>query len=158
MKKFLFLSSLLIFTACSNISQTTSQIKSFAKCYIHKLPAPFWVCYQSSFMSVGKIKASKDDRLNEEVAYSEGINNLIFKLQSKTSLMLKKLNIKNKKLLNEIKQFVIMNAIQKSSWFDKKNHMLYVDVEVDKNEFRKFLEQKLKIDKKIFKDIFDESF
>ncbi len=158
MKKVVFLSFLLIFTACSNVAQTTSKIKSFTKCYIHKLPAPFWVCYQSSFMSIGRTKSSKDDKLNEEIAYSKGINNLIVKLQTKTSLMLKNLNIKNKKILSDIKRFVIMNALQKHSWFDKKNQMIYVDVEVDKEKFRKFLQQELKIDKKLFKDIFDESF
>ncbi len=158
MKKVVFLSFLLIFTACSNVAQTTSKIKSFTKCYIHKLPAPFWVCYQSSFMSVGKIKVSKNNGLNEEIAYSKGLNNLILKLQRKTSLMLKNLNIKNKKILTDIKRFVILNSIQGHNWFDKKNHILYVEVEINKDNFRKFLQQELKINKKLFKDIFDESF
>jgi len=77
-------------------------------------------------------------------------------LQSKTELLLGKLNIKNKDILNEIKSFVIINAIQKETWFDKKNKMLYVEVTVDKNEFKKFLESKIKT--KNFEEIFNETF
>ncbi len=158
MKKILFVSSLLIITGCSNVSESASKIKSFTKCYIHKIPAPFWVCYQSSFMSVGKLKTSKNDRLNQEFAYNKGLKNLIFKLQTKTSVLLKKLNIKNKEILENVKKYVLINAIQKNSWYDDKNKMLYVEVMVDKDDFRNFLQNELKIDKKLFKDIFDESF
>jgi len=146
----------LLFIGCASINQTSKNIKNFAKCYVHKIPAPFWICYQSSFMSVGKVKAEKLSRIKQEEAYSQGVSDLIAKLQSKTELFLRKLNIKNKDILNEIKSFVIINAIQKETWFDKKNKMLYVEVAVDKNEFKKFLESKIKT--KNFEEIFDETF
>jgi len=158
MKNAVILFIVLIFAGCSNVSENISKIKSFTKCYIHQIPAPYWVCYQSSFTDVGKLKVSKDTRLNEEIVYTKAINNLTNKLQTKTSILLKKLNIKNEKIISDVKSYVVINAIQKGSWYDKKNKILYVLVEVDKNNFRNFLQQKLKIDKKIFEDIFDESF
>jgi len=146
----------LLFIGCASINQTSKNIQNFAKCYIHQMPAPFWICYQSSFMAVGKVKTKKLSRIKQEEAYSQGVSDLIAKLQSKTKLFLRKLNIENKNILNEIKSFVIINAIQKETWFDKKNNMLYVEVLVDRNEFKKFLKTKIKV--KNFEEIFDETF
>jgi len=146
----------LLFIGCASINQTSKNIKNFTKCYIHKIPAPFWICYQSSFMSVGKVKAQKLSRIKQEEAYSQGVSDLIAKLQSKTKLFLRKLDIKGNDILKEIKSFVIVNAIQKETWYDKKNKMLYVEVIVDKKEFKKFLESKVKT--KNFEEIFNETF
>jgi len=146
----------LLFIGCASINQTSKNIKNFAKCYIHKIPAPFWICYQSSFMSVGKVKVEKLSRIKQEEAYSQGVSDLIAKLQSKTKLFLRKLNIKNSDILKEIKSFVIINAIQKETWFDEKNGMLYVEVTVDKEEFKKLLKDKIKTEN--FEEIFNETF
>jgi len=154
--KYLFFIPLL-FLGCA-INQTSKDVKNFAKCYIHKIPAPFWVCYQSSFISVGKVKSEKISRIKQEEAYSQGVSDLIAKLQSKTKLLLRKLDIKNEKIIDEIKSFVIINALQGESWYDKKNKMFYVEVKVDKKEFKNLLKNKFKISKKNFEEIFDETF
>ena len=157
MKKMLF-TALILFTGCASIQQTTKKVQTFTKCYIHKLPAPFWVCYQSSFISVGKIKALKKDRLKQEEAYSRGISDLILKLQRKTKLLLRKLDINNKYILNNVKNYVIINAIHNNIWFDKKNNMLYVEASIEKNDFEKFLQNKLKVKNNKFSEKFNETF
>jgi len=157
MKKIYFLLPL-FFLGCS-FTNTTQKVKDFTKCYVHQLPAPFWVCYQSSFLSVGKVHANKLSRLKQEEAYSVGVSELIGKLQAKTKLFLRKLDIKNDKLIEEIKDFVILNALQGETWFNKKEKMIYVQVKLDKDEFENFLFEKLKkIDKKVLKSTFDETF
>ena len=82
----------LIFLGCT-FTNTTQKVKEFTKCFIHQIPAPFWVCYQSSFLSVGKIHTNKFSRLKQEEAYSVGVSELIAKLQAKTKLFLRKLDI-----------------------------------------------------------------
>jgi len=148
----------LVFIGCASVSQTSQSVKNFAKCYIHQMPAPFWICYQSSFMSVGKVKSNKLSRLKQEEAYSAGVSDLVVKLQSKTKLLLRKLGIEDKKILDKVKNFIIVNAIEDNTWYDKKNKMIYVKVVVNKNEFKKFLKNNLKVDNKKFKEIFDETF
>ena len=152
----LIFSIALLLSGCSAVNENTTKIKNFYKCYIEKIPAPFWVCYQSSFMSVGKVYTEKPSRLKQEEAYSQAVNDLIAKLQNKTSKLLKKANIKDKSILNDIKNFVIVNAIEGNSWYDKKHHILYVEAKVDKDEFKKFLKEKLKI--KDFEKLFNETF
>ncbi len=156
MKKTIFLSFLLIFAGCSAVQESVKKVKNFSKCYINKIPAPFWVCYQSYFMSVGKIYTKQPSRLAQEEAYSKAINSLIQKLQVKTSSFLQKANINNKSILNDVKNFIIINAIEGSSWFDKKNNIIYVQESIDKNEFKNFLKQKIKI--KNFEQLFYETF
>ena len=157
MKKIYFLLPL-IFLGCT-FTNTTQKVKEFTKCFIHQIPAPFWVCYQSSFLSVGKIHTNKFSRLKQEEAYSVGVSELIAKLQTKTKLFLRKLNIKNDKLIKEIKNFVILNALQGDTWFNEKEKMIYTQVKLDKVEFKNYLFEKLKkIDKKILKSTFDETF
>jgi len=156
MKKSIFLSIVLFFAGCSAVQENVKKIKNFSKCYINKMPAPFWVCYQSDFMSVGKVYTDKFSRLQQEEAYSIAVNNLIKKLQMKTSYLLKKIHIQDKSILNEIKNFVIINATEGDSWFDKKNHILYVEASIDKDEFKKFLKEKLKI--KNFEKYYNEIF
>jgi len=148
----------IIFIGCASVTQTSKSIKDFTKCYVHKIPAPFWICYQSSFMSVGKVRSNKLSRLKQEEAYSSGVSDLIAKLQTKTKFLLRKLGIKNSKILDKIKGFVIVNAIESETWFDKKNRMIYVKVVVDKKEFKKFLKSNLKVDNKKFEEIFNETF
>jgi len=155
--KYLFLVPL-IFIGCASVNKTTQDVKNFAKCYIHQMPAPFWICYQSAFMSVGKVKSDKLSRLKQEEAYSAGVSDLIAKLQSKTKLLLRKLGLENKKILDEIKNFVIVNAIEDDTWYDKKNRMIYVKVVVNRDEFKKFLKSNLKVDNKKFEEIFNETF
>ena len=157
MKKVYFVLPL-VFLGCS-FTNTTQKVKDFTKCYVHQIPAPFWVCYQSSFLSVGKVHANKLLRLKQEEAYSLGVSELIGKLQAKTKLFLRKLNIKNDELIKKIKDFVILNALQGESWFNEKEKMIYVQVKLDKDEFKNYLFEKLKkIDKKILKSTFDETF
>ena len=157
MKKIYFLLPL-IFLGCT-FTNTTQKVKEFTKCFIHQIPAPFWVCYQSSFLSVGKIHTNKLSRLKQEEAYSVGVSELITKLQAKTKLFLRKLNIKNDKLIKEIKDFVILNALQGDTWFNEKEKMIYTQVKLDKDEFKNYLYEKLKkIDKKNLKSTFDETF
>ena len=148
----------MIFIGCASVNQTSKNIKNFTKCYIHKIPAPFWICYQSSFMAVGKVKSNKLSRLKQEEAYSAGVSDLIGKLQSKTKLLLRKLGVDNKKILEKVKNFVIINAIEDGMWYDRKNKMIYVKVVVDKDDFKKFLKNNLKVDNKKFEEIFDETF
>ena len=100
MKKIYFLLPL-IFFGCS-FTNTTQKVEKFTKCYVHQIPAPFWVCYQSSFLSVGKVHVNKPSRLKQEEAYSVGVSELINKLQIKTKLFLRKLNIKNDELIKKI--------------------------------------------------------
>jgi hypothetical protein len=157
MKKVYFLLPL-VFLGCS-FTNTSQKVKNFTKCYVHQIPAPFWVCYQSSFLSVGKVHANKLLRLKQEEAYSVGVSELIAKLQIKTKLFLRKLNIKNDELIKKIKDFVILNALQGESWFNGKEKMIYVQVKLDKDEFKNYLFEKLKkIDKKILESTFDETF
>jgi len=156
MKKSVFLSIVLLFAGCSAVQESAKKVKNFSKCYINKISAPFWVCYQSTFMSVGKVYTTKPSRLKQEEAYSVAINDLIKKLQTKTSNILQKANIKDKSILNEIKNFVIINATEGDSWFDKTNHILYVEASIDEDEFKNFLKEKLKI--KNFEKYYNESF
>jgi len=158
LNKFLLLWVSLVFIGCS-VSNTTEKVQNFAKCYIHKLPAPFWVCYQSSFLSIGKTHSDKLSRLKQEEAYSLGVTDLISKLQSKTKLFLRKLDVKNDKLITKVKDFVVLNAIQGDSWYDKKDKMIYVQVKLNKDEFKKFLFDDLKNkDKKVLENTFYETF
>jgi len=157
MKRLLFLIPA-FFIGCS-ISNTSTKVTKFAKCYIHQMPAPFWVCYQSPFLSVGKVHAQKITRLKQEEAYSLGVSELIAKLQSKTKLFLRKLAIEDKNIDSEIKDFVILNALQGDSWYSKSEKMIYVQVKIDKDEFKKFLFEKCKkIDKNVLESTFDETF
>ena len=156
MKRAVFLSVILLFAGCSTVQENVKKVKNFTKCYINKMPAPFWVCYQSDFMSVGKVYTKTPSRLIQEEAYSKAINDLISKLQNKTKILLKKANINNKDILEKVKNFVIINAIEGDSWFDKKNHILYVQASIDKDEFKNFLKQQLKI--KNFENLFYETF
>ena len=152
------------FIGCSgSISNTSTQIKNFTKCYIHKLPAPFWVCYQSSFQSVGKVHTSSVSRLKQEEAFSIGVSDLINKLQAKTKLFLRRLGIegtkKEKQIMEAVKNFVIVNSIQGDSWYSKAEKMLYVEVKVNQDDFKRFLFNELKdIDKKELKVAFNEVF
>ena len=161
MKKTLFLSSILLFAGCSAVQKTTKNVQNFSKCYIHKIPAPFWVCYQSSFLGVGKVSTKKFSKIKEEEAYSEGISSLIATLQSKTSLLLRKLGIDIKeknKILTDIKKFVIVSANEGKYWYDKNNEILYVQAYINENDFKNFLFKELKIDKKRFEKLYNETF
>ena len=161
MKKALFLSSILLFVGCSYVQKTPKNVQNFSKCYINKIKAPFWVCYQSSFLGVGKVNADKFSRIKEEEAYSQGISILIATLQSKTSLMLRKLDIDKKtfnKILEDIKNFIIVNANEGKHWYDKKNKILYVQAFIDKNAFKNFLQKEFKIDKTRFEELYNETF
>ena len=161
MKKTLFLASVLIFAGCSAVQKTSKKVQNFSKCYIHKIPAPFWVCYQSSFLGVGKVSTNKFSRIKEEEAYSQGISILITTLQAKTSLMLRKLNLDKKisnKILADIKKFVIVSANEGKYWYDKNNKILYVQAYINENDFKNFLFKELKIDKKRFEKLYNETF
>ena len=148
----------LLFLGCG-VSEVQQKVKNFTSCYVHKMPAPFWICYKSPFLSVGKVKAKKDDLLKKEEAYSLGLTNLIDKLRKKTDLLLKKLKIKNKNILENVKNFVMLNASQKDFWFDKNENFLYSLVTVDKDKFKKFLFSALKsVGKKEFESGFNEVF
>ncbi|WP_456479690.1 hypothetical protein [Nautilia sp.] len=156
--KRLFLIIPALFLGCS-VSNTTTKVREFTKCYVHQIPAPFWVCYQSSFLSVGKVHADKQTRLKQEEAYSLGVSELIAKLQSKTKLFLRKIGVKDKHIDSEIKDFVILNALQGDSWYSEKEKMIYVQVQINKDEFEKFLFEKFKkIKKEELKSAFDETF
>ncbi len=153
-----------LFVGCS-VSNTSTKIKNFTKCYIHKIPAPFWVCYQSSFQSVGKVYTEKITRLKQEEAFSIGVSDLINKLQAKTKLFLRRVGIDNEKkqkqILDSVKNFVIINAIQGNFWYSKTDKLLYVEVKINKNDFKKMLFNELKdenIDKKEFEVAFNEIF
>ncbi len=148
----------LFFFGCT-VSNTVSKVNNFSKCYVHKIPAPFWICYNSSFLSIGKVHSEKLSRLKQEEAYSLGVSELIGKLQNKTKLFLRKLGLEDKKIDSDIKDFVILNALQGESWFDKTDKMIYVQVKLDKEEFKNFLSKKYKnIDKKVFERAFNETF
>jgi len=162
MKPYIWFIVPLIIGGCS-ISNTSTKVKSFTKCYINKIPAPFWVCYQSSFQSVGKIHSAQINRLKQEEAFSIGVSDLISKLQAKTKLFLRRLEINDKKKIDKIlklvKNFVVINSIQGDSWYSKKENMLYVEVKVDKKDFKRFLLNELKeINKKTLQMAFDEVF
>jgi hypothetical protein len=148
-----------VFIGCS-VSNTTTKVKEFTKCYVKQIPAPFWVCYRSSFISVGKVHTDKFTRLKQEEAYSLGVSALAAKLQTKTKLLLQKLSLKNTDLISNIKDYVILNALQGESWYSKKEKMVYVQVKIDEKEFKNFLYEKLKAktDKKAFERAFDETF
>ncbi len=161
MRKYLLLLPL-AFLGCS-VSNTTTKVKNFTKCYIHQLPAPFWVCYQSSFLAVGKVFTDKVSRLKQEEAFSNGVAQLINKLQNKTKILLNKLDINDEKrvkqILDAVKSYVIVNAIQGSSWYSKKDKMLYVEVKIDEKDFKDFLLRQLgNIDKSKYEIAFNESF
>ena len=156
MKKILFLSTALLLIGCSAVNENTTKIKNFYKCYIEKIPAPFWVCYQSIFMSVGKVYTEKATRLKQEEAYSIAVNNLISKFQNKTKIFLKKANIEDKSILKDVKSFVIVNAIEDNTWYDKKHHILYVEAKIDEKEFKSFLKNRVKV--KNFEKLFNETF
>ena len=151
-----------LFIGCS-VSNTSTKIKNFTKCYIHKIPAPFWVCYQSSFQSVGKVYTKEVTRLKQEEAFSIGVSDLINKLQAKTKLFLRRVGIddekKQKQILDSVKNFVIINAIQGDSWYSKADNMLYVEVKVDKESFKRYLFNELKdINKKELEVAYNEIF
>ncbi|WP_457564836.1 hypothetical protein [Caminibacter sp.] len=161
MKRWLVLIPFLI-TGCS-FTNTTTKVTNFAKCYIHQIPAPFWVCYQSSFQALGKVKTDKVTRLKQEEAFSVGMTELITKLNAKTMLFLRKIGKDDKHTLdrikNVVKNFVVVNAIQGASWYSKKEKMLYVQVKIDKDAFKKVLLSQFKnIDKKTLQAAFDEVF
>ena len=157
MKK-IFLLVPLMFIGCS-VSNTSTKIGYFTKCYINKILAPFWVCYQSPFVSIGKIYTKKFNKLKQEEAYSVAISELYLKLQTKTKLFLRKLGKKNENIVNKVKDFVILNAVLEDSWYNQNEYMLYVKVAVNKEEFKKFLFNELKdIDKKILETTFNETF
>ncbi|GAB6046024.1 hypothetical protein JCM11957_16230 [Caminibacter profundus] len=161
MKPYIWFIVPLIIGGCS-ISNTSTKVKSFTQCYIKKIPAPFWVCYQSSFQSVGKIHSAQINRLKQEEAFSIGVSDLISKLQAKTKLFLRRLEINDKKtnqILKLVKNFVVINSIQGDSWYSKKENMLYVEVKVDKKDFKRFIFNELKdIDKKTLQMAYDEVF
>jgi len=150
-----------LFIGCS-MSNTSTKVKNFTKCYIHKLPAPFWVCYQSSFQSIGKIHTDKPTRLKQEEAFSIGVSELVNKLNAKMELLARRVGLSQKelnRLKESVRNFVIVNAIQGDSWFSKKENMLYVEVKIDKNDFKRFLFNELKnINKSKLQVAFDETF
>jgi len=156
MRKSIFLLIVLIFVGCSVAPQKTKKIKNLSKCYINKTEAPFWVCYQSTFSSVGKVYTSKFSRLKQEEAYSISVNNLIQKLQNKTFKLLEKLNIKDKSILKDVKSFVIINATEDNHWFDKNRHILYVKASINEKRFKEFLKDKIK--NKDFEKYYNETF
>ena len=145
----------LFFAGCS-VSNTTQKVKNFAKCYVNKIPAPFWVCYQSTFSAIGKLHTDKVTRLKQEEAYSIGVSELVTKLTLKTKLFLKKLGIKDEDIIKQVKSFVIINNIQGDTWYSKDEKMLYVEVKIDKNSFKKMLLKLVK--NKKAKEVFDEVF
>ena len=100
MKKYLFLLPL-AFVGCT-FTQTSKKVTSFTKCYVHQLPAPFWICYQSSFMSVGKVHTQEISRLKQEEAYAKGVNNLVEKLIIKTKKFLERVEIKKDIIVGEL--------------------------------------------------------
>jgi len=145
----------LIFISCTK----STKIKEVTKCYVNKTTAPFWICYQSSFIGIGKIYTKKFNRLKQEEAYSFAVSELYLKLQTKTKLFLRKLDKKNEKIIDNIKDFVVLNAVLEDSWYNQKEEMLYVKAIVDKEEFKKFLFNELKdIDKKTLETAFNETF
>ncbi|GAX86919.1 conserved hypothetical protein [Lebetimonas natsushimae] len=157
MKKILLILPL-VFVGCS-LTNAPAKVKEFTKCYVHKIPAPFWVCYETNFMSVGKVHTKKNTRLAEQEAYAVGMKNLSEKILIKTKEFLRKLNCKDKSVLAKVKSFVITNAVSDGTWYDKKTQILYVKVVVDKNEFKNFLFNSLKgYDKKVLEAAFNESF
>jgi hypothetical protein len=156
MKKVLLILPL-VFLGCS-VSNAPTKIKQFTKCYIHKLPAPFWVCYENSFMSVGKIHTKEVSRLSQQEAYSVGIKSLSEKILTKTKDFLRRLNT-TKNILDKVKAFVITNAVNEGNWYDKKTQILYVKVDIDKEQFKNFLFSLLKgYDKKVLETAYEESF
>jgi len=155
MKKLLVILPL-FFIGCAVDNPT--KIKEFTKCYIHKLPAPFWVCFNTTFMSVGKVHSKKISTLSKQEAYAIGIKLLNEKLLIKTKDFLRRLNIKEFDF-NKIKSFIVTNALDDGSWYDKKTNILYVKVIIDKKEFKNYLFSLIKgYDKKVLEVAFDESF
>jgi len=154
MKKLLFVLPLL-FLGCA----TSNKVEKFTKCYIHKIPAPFWVCYQSDFVSVGKIYAKTFNRLSQDEAYADGVSILTKNILLKTEKFLKKLNVKNKDILKQVKLYVITTSIDDGNWYNEKNHILYVKVTIDQEAFKHFLFSLMKnYNKKELEIAFDESF
>jgi hypothetical protein len=149
-------------TGCS-FTNTTTKVKNFAQCYIHQIPAPFWVCYQSSFQAVGKVKTDKVTRLKQEEAFSLGVTELISKLTAKAALFLRKIGKDDQKtrekIKNIIKNFVVVNAIEGNNWYSKKDKLLYVEVKINKDDFKRVLLNEFKdIDQKKLETAFDEIF
>ncbi len=162
MKKYIFFAIPFLIAGCS-FSNTTQKVKNFTKCYIHNLPAPFWVCYQSSFQSVGKTKAQKMDRLKQEEAFSLGVSDLINKLNAKVSLFLRRIGKDDENTLNRIKasikNYVVVNALEGKSWYSSKEHLIYVEVLINKDDFKKFLFSQFKnLDTKTLNTAWDETF
>jgi len=154
MKKLLFVIPFL-FLGCA----TSNKVQKFTKCYIHKIPAPFWICYQSTFLSVGKTYTKKFNRLSQNEAYADGVSILTKNIFRKTEKFLEKLNIKNQDILKQVKAYVITISIDDGNWYDKKNHILYVKVIIDKNSFKHYLFSLIKgHNKKDLEIAFDESF
>ena len=61
--------------------------------------------------------------------------------------------------MEAVKNFVIVNSIQGDSWYSKAEKMLYVEVKVNKDDFKRFLFNELKdVDKKELKVAFNEVF
>jgi hypothetical protein len=148
----------ILFVGCS-ISSTPKKVKEFTQCYVHKIAAPFWVCYETPFMSVGKVHTQKVTRLSQEEAYAVGMKSLSAKILIRTKEFLKRLNIKDDSILKKVKSFIIMNALTDGYWYDKKTKILYEKVVIDKNEFKNFLFSLLKgYDKKVLEVAYEESF
>jgi hypothetical protein len=108
------------------------------------------------------VHSEKFTRLKQEEAFSLGVSELVNKLNAKIELFSRKLGLKPKEvkhLKEAVKNFVIVNAIQGDSWFSKKENMLYVEVKIDKNDFKRFLFNELKnINKSKLQAAFDETF
>jgi len=154
MKKLLLVIPLL-FLGCA----TTNKVQKFTKCYIHQMPAPFWICYQSTFTTVGKTYTKKFNHLSQNEAYADGVSILTKNILLKTEKFLEKLNIKNKDILKQVKSYVITTSIDDGNWYDKKNHILYVKVTIDKEAFKQFLFSLIKgHNKKELEIAFNESF
>jgi len=154
MKKLLFVIPFL-FLGCA----TSNKVEKFTKCMIHNIPAPFWICYQSAFTTVGKTYTKKFNRLSQNEAYADGVSILTKNILLKTEKFLEKLNIKNKNILKQVKSYIITTSIDDGNWYDEKNHILYVKVTIDNDAFKQFLFSLLKgYNKKELEIAFDESF
>lgn len=154
MKKLLFVFYLVII-GCGVLSNNIKKID----CYIQGIQAPSWVCYQSPFEAVVKLKVKKVTFLKQEEAYSIAINKLINKLTLKATEFVRKIGINDKKNIQKIKEFiksyVIINSMEDGSWYS--NGVLYVRAKVNKKNFKKEFLSLFKTDKKL-KEVYDEVF